>query len=371
MAELVPFGAAALRELLPEWRGLWAGARDREPFSHPDWVAAYLAAFEPAATPVVLTARLDGALIAVVPLIRESTILDGMPVRLLRALMNPHTFRVHLLTADGALQAPCAICDYLTSMPGWDVLAIPRFARDGFPDHLGHCTSCHGFPTMVLAQFATRYMLMPDAASARGDEPWLTDVRPELKKKLRKGWRQVLEEYRIEPALETHDAADPAQLARFYDIEASGWKGREGTAIKCAPDTLQFYNAVAQAFAAEGALRLHFLGVGNVTIAGAFSLVAGDQMFVLKWSYDETYSKYRPGNLLAREMLRDASQHGIRTVDLGSDADYKREWTSRTREHESLYVFNNTMYGKLLYAYRARLRPYVGELIRSARKRPA
>jgi hypothetical protein len=38
----------------------------------------------------------------------------------------------------------------------------------------------------------------------------------------------------------------PAQLDRFYDIEASGWKKREGTAVTCGRDTLQFYNEVAR-----------------------------------------------------------------------------------------------------------------------------
>src|SRR4051812_44187695 len=47
-----------------------------------------------------------------------------------------------------------------------------------------------------------------------------------------------------------------AQLDRGFAVEASGWKGREGTAIVSTPQTAAFYRAVAHAFHATGELRL-------------------------------------------------------------------------------------------------------------------
>ena len=363
--DLIAASSPAFEAVVPEWRALWVQAPDREPYSHPGWVAAYWAAFEPAAEPLVLTVRLRGRLVAVLPLIRESTVVDGMPVRLLRAPMNPHSFRVQLLTAsDVTMRTPCAICDHLACMGGWDLLSIGRFPRAGAADRLGHCLRCHGFPAILHSHSPTRFIAIPDAASGGGDEPWMQDVDGDLKKKVRRAWRQISQDFRSEPELETIDAADPEALTRFYEIEASGWKGREGTAIKCAPETLGFYNAVARAFAADRALRLHVLRVQGVAVAGAFSVVTAHRLFVLKWSYDETYAKYRPGQLLSREMLRDCSQRGLREMDLGEDAAYKREWTPRTEDHEYLYVFNRTLYGRLLYGYREWMRPALGRLRR-------
>lgn len=372
--ELVAASSPAFRELVPEWRALWVQTPDREPYSHPGWVEPYWAAFEPGAQTFVLAVRLDGQLVAVLPLIRESTVVDGMPVRLLRAPMNPHSFRVQLLTASGAtFRTPCAVCDYLAAMPGWDLFTIGRFARDGAADHLGRCLRSHGFPTILDSHFPTRYVAIADAATAGGEEPWLEHVDADLRKNMRRAWRRVSQDYRAEPVLETLDTADPAALARFYDIEASGWKGREGTAIRCAAHTLRFYDDLAGSFAADGIFRLQFLSVAGITLAGAFSVVAGSRLFVLKWSYDEAYAKYVPGQLLSREMLRDCSRRGLRGMDLGEDADYKRDWTPLTQDHEYLYVFNRTLYGRLLYGYRKWLRPGAGRLmkrVRSARPSP-
>jgi CelD/BcsL family acetyltransferase involved in cellulose biosynthesis len=361
---------AAFQLLLADWRALWTKAPDPEPFSHPGWVLAYVDAFEPSADLGVLAVRLAGTLVAVLPLIREFTLFDGMPVRRLRTPFNPHSFRVHVLTAAGPLlQIPCAVCNHLASMPGWTLLTIPRFAREGLADQLGHCLGCHGFPTVLHPHCPTRYVAIPDgAATGTGEEPWLAQVDRELKKKLKRASRQIAEDYRAEPVLETIEGAVPAALNRFYDIEASGWKGREGTAIRCAPETLRFYSEAARAFADDGALLLHFLRLEGITLAGAFSIVAGRRLFVLKWSYDEAYAKYRPGQLLSREMLRDCSARGIRAMDLGEDAPYKREWTPLTQEHEYLFVFNRTVYGKVLYRYRQRIRPIVGRMRRRWRR---
>jgi CelD/BcsL family acetyltransferase involved in cellulose biosynthesis len=370
ITDLIVGPSAAFTDLLPEWRALWAQAPDREPFSHPGWVQAYLSAFEPSARPVVLTVRLDGTLVAALPLVRESTIFDGMPVRLLRAPMNPHSFRAQaLVLADQPPQTPCAFIDHLSAMPGWDLLTIPRFARSGFADQLGHCAASHGFPILLHPHCPTRYIAIPARALDGGDEPWLADVDPDLRKKMRRAWRQIQQEFRAEPELETCEVAEPADLQRFYDLEASGWKGRAGTAIKCSPGTVRFYTDVAQAFAGERALRLHFLCVQGVTIAGAFSIIAADRLYVLKWSYDEEYARYRPGQLLSGEMLRDCFKRGLRTMDLGEDADYKRAWTPLTQDFEYLYIFNRTLYGRLLYVCREWLRPMIGCVLKRLRRR--
>jgi CelD/BcsL family acetyltransferase involved in cellulose biosynthesis len=365
VTDLVVGPSASFARLLPDWQALWAQAPDREPNSHPGWVQAYLSAFEPAARPAVLTVRIDGTLVAALPLVSESTIFDGLPTRLLRAPLNPHSFRAQaLVSAEQPKQAPSAIVDHLSSMPGWDLLTIARFACGGFADQIGKCAEDDGFPTLRHRHCPTRYVAIPERTASVGGEPWLADVDPELKKKMRRAWRQLQQEFRAAPELETCSAADPLALQRFFDIEASGWKGRAATAIKCAPDTLQFYTEVAQVFAAEGALRIHFLNAQGITIAGAFSIEAGGRLYVLKWSYDQEYARYSPGRLLSREMLRDCFERGLRAMDLGEDADYKREWTPLTQDFRYLHIFNRTLYGRLLYAWHEKARPAAGRLRR-------
>ena len=58
-----------------------------------------------------------------------------------------------------------------------------------------------------------------------------------------------------------------ALLTMVYEVEASGWKGREGTAIKQRPETLMFYNRCLRHWAESGVLRLFTLWLREELIA--------------------------------------------------------------------------------------------------------
>jgi hypothetical protein len=60
------------------------------------------------------------------------------------------------------------------------------------------------------------------------------------------------------------------QFARAA-LEASGWKGRAGTAISCSSDTERFYWHIARAFDAAGTLRISELSLDGELAAMALS----------------------------------------------------------------------------------------------------
>jgi CelD/BcsL family acetyltransferase involved in cellulose biosynthesis len=243
-------------------------------------------------------------------------------------------------------------------------------AQTGVASLMAGCLRCHGYASLIDRHLPARLFLVPDAATARGEEPWLDGVTPRMRRGLRKSTRRVVADFGVEPEFEVIDAADPDALARFFDLEASGWKGREGTAIKCSADTLTFYNDMAVAVARDGALRLHFLRIRGVPVAGSLSVVSATRLHVLKAGYAEEYATYQPGQMLLGAMLRDCMGQGMREMDIGDDAPHKRTWTSTIENHEFLYVFNRTLYGRLLYVYRAALRPALGRLFRRWHRSP-
>ena len=351
-------------DLLADWRELWRSDNTREPFSSPDWLLPYLQTFEPAVQPVFLHARVAGVLAAIMPLVREATMLDGMPGRAWRAPMNDDFFyRVGVLCRHGYETAVAsAFIDLLGASPGWDVVSIPRFAVGTLPSLMARIAAERGFPTLIRPDRQTRLVELP-GSGATAEQPWLAQVTPGLRKNMRRTQRQLREHLGADLVLERHEVATPEQLDRFYAIEASGWKGRENTAIRSAPATLRFFNQLAEHFVRERAFILHFLRAGAVTLAGGFSLIGGSCLYTLKWGYDESYARYGPGRLLTGAMARDSWERGIRSLDLGSDADYKREWTPHTRDHASVYIFNRSLYGRLLFAYRGLLGQGLARLI--------
>lgn len=85
----------------------------------------------------------------------------------------------------------------------------------------------------------------------------------------------------------------------FLRLEASGWKGRAGTAMAMRPGHGDFFLAVCRAFARRDSLDLVALrGAGRI-VAMQCNLRAGEGLFGFKLAYDETLARYSPGRQLA------------------------------------------------------------------------
>jgi CelD/BcsL family acetyltransferase involved in cellulose biosynthesis len=162
---------------------------------------------------------------------------------------------------------------------------------------------------------------------------------------------------------------DSRALERFYNLERSGWKGSEGTAIASRTSTRSFYDGVARAAEPFEYLCLHFLELGQETLATCLGLTYGGKYFYLKPAYNERYAHLGPGHLLINAILRDCVRRGLTEFDLmGHWAEYKAKWTSLVHPHAYLYVFRKSTYGRALHAVKFSILPSVKRLLRRSAK---
>jgi CelD/BcsL family acetyltransferase involved in cellulose biosynthesis len=138
-----------------------------------------------------------------------------------------------------------------------------------------------------------------------------------------------------------------AALEEGYRLEASGWKGRSGTAIVSRPETRRFYTEIARWAAEHGWLRLAYLRVGSKPIAFQFDLEAGGVIYHLKPGYDESYGRFRPGKILVEHVLRSAFERGLRRYEfLGAADPHKLEWAPAVHERLVFQAFAPTVGGR-------------------------
>jgi CelD/BcsL family acetyltransferase involved in cellulose biosynthesis len=104
-------------------------------------------------------------------------------------------------------------------------------------------------------------------------------------------------------------------LDRFFELEASGWKGRGGSAVLQDPAAHALYTSFAKAAAAAGWLRLRFLELDGVAVAADLSCALGGAEFLLKTCFDERLSRLSPGAVLRAEVLQAAIEEGSRRYD--------------------------------------------------------
>lgn len=129
------------------------------------------------------------------------------------------------------------------------------------------------------------------------------------------------------------DVDDPGEeqrlIADFLDLEASGWKGRNGTAIASSGGGLETATAVLHEARRRGRLSLLGLRVGGRLVAARSVLLAPPGGFGFKMAYDESelVARCSPGYLLELEGLRRMHTDdgllggGNRWLDTCADAD--------------------------------------------------
>jgi hypothetical protein len=92
-------------------------------------------------------------------------------------------------------------------------------------------------------------------------------------------------------------------VEQFLELEAKGWKGRNGTALSCRPGHDRFFHEVARGFADQGRLMFLSLEAGSTVLAQTTALVAGEGLFGFKRAYDEAFARWSPGALLDLDVI--------------------------------------------------------------------
>ncbi|MEN1972057.1 GNAT family N-acetyltransferase [Luteimonas sp. MJ204] len=93
-------------------------------------------------------------------------------------------------------------------------------------------------------------------------------------------------------------------LANFLQVEASGWKGRAGTALGADESRQAFLFAACQAAHARGQLHMLALELDGRPIAMKCNFVSGSQAFTFKIAYEEAHARHSPGVLIELFQMR-------------------------------------------------------------------
>jgi len=170
------------------------------------------------------------------------------------------------------------------------------------------------------------------------------------------------------------DGKDAAKLdlglADFFTIEASGWKGKGGTAIAQRPELVGFYTQIARDAAKRGALSLGFLELSGKRIAAHLSILHAGRHFLLKLGYDEAFAEFSPGQQLVHDAIEDACKRGLLEFDfLGPFMEWKADWETGFRSHAWLTIFRPTQKAVLVAGARFTAWPIARSLLGRARER--
>jgi CelD/BcsL family acetyltransferase involved in cellulose biosynthesis len=350
-------GRGGLASLRPEWDALLARGPVDLPFLRHAVLEAWLDSFAPArAELLVLAARgADGSPAGFAPLLLQRR---GGLVWLVSPA-NEHSCRVEWVLGQDASGAVAALWRHLRDRLRWDVLLLRDLPRDGPTSTLleplarGDAHPCGRWES----QRSPYLPLGPGAGQGRSTARFLANLRRRHRRLAELGPVAVLRE---------DGRGDVERTFReFLALEASGWKGREGSALALDERRAGFYRRWVEEAAERGALALRALTLGGRPVAMHLGLVHRGTYFLPKTAYDEALSAVSPGQLLHGEVLAECWARGLAELDfLGPDMAWKRDWGPEQRPHDWLYVYRPTPAGRTLHALRHRMRPFVKRLRR-------
>ena len=325
-------GVLGARGLAEEWDDL-AARTASTPFHRHGWYAAWWASFGPAAGRLeILTARREGKLVGVLPVVDRYGVLS--------APANWHTFVHGPLAQDEEAARElwarhldrCRFTAHVAHLPAADRAQLVGVAHDRRVTAVAD--------TMQRAPYIAIDGAFDDYAATR-DTRWLRQLESRRRKLTRAG----------ELRLEIHDGSEGAReldrvLTELFRVEALGWKSEAGTAIVSRPDTHSFYAALARWAASAGLLRVALMTLDGRTVAADLALEDERSHYFLKTGFDPELRKLAPGLILRRDMVARAFETGLQTYEfLGSADRYKLDWTDTVHEIDEVRLFPHTAGG--------------------------
>lgn len=312
----------AFAALEPEWDALAL-----TPFDRHCWYAAWWESFGAGRELAVCTVRRDRALAGVLPLVRDAR---GR----LASMTNAHTptFRP---VGDGVAVVRAALD---ARAPVLELQAVSDDARALFENESAPFVS---HPVHRSPWLAT------DGAY----EDWRKRTRPKGLERLR---RKMARDHEARFAIAERPADPAGQLERGLELEASGWKGKAGTAILSDEATADFYRRMAAAFHVRDELRLTEIELDGDLVAFELCLLAGRRLYELKIAYDEARRPLRPGRVLQLATIDWCyAQPDVDVLEMLGDAeDWKAPFSDDVHPHHELRVYPPTLAGRARYASR-------------------
>jgi CelD/BcsL family acetyltransferase involved in cellulose biosynthesis len=269
--------AAAISE---EWRTLSEHAAEDSLFFDPDFALAAVGTLGRGV--LVATWRgADGRLAALAPVTSARLGRIAPAMRLWS-----HDYGPLAMPLVDRQQVRPALRGLLSGLAGSGSLLLPDIWVDGaVAEAIRDFAAATGRPLIVLGE-KSRAML-----KAAGG----TDCRKLLSGRRRAEYGRQMRRLGELGKVAIESSEGPALFEEFLLLEAGGWKGRGGTAMREIAPIAAMARDIVAAKAAHGALRIFAIRLDGRVIAMLVCFLSGRSAYTWKIAYDETFARFSPG----------------------------------------------------------------------------
>jgi CelD/BcsL family acetyltransferase involved in cellulose biosynthesis len=328
-------GRDALEAIADEWDSWIDSSSHTATFSRPGWYLAWLDAFQPQRVAVV-TARSEGRLVGLLPLMRMRTDSRGL-----------YFHRVSPIAA-GWIDYQAPLVDRSLASEALPAMLDAAFCHFG---HRGtywwqHVPADDDSLQIIRAHLSSRKMPFAEEHDSAhrlrlhsvqfedAEKQWSknhrTDVRRQRKRLAEQGPVSLWQPSSIEEA-------DPV-LQDLFQVHDAKWLAQGYPGMFQNPVICELYRSLLRRLWGAG---LHFSTVkcGDTHVSFHFGFFSGGWVQWYKPTYRPEFSKFSPTKIHVALVIEDCCKNGWKGVDflLGADA-YKAEWANESLDVVSLHA---------------------------------
>jgi CelD/BcsL family acetyltransferase involved in cellulose biosynthesis len=353
LAEIIIGGSEIIGKIFAEWTALCEEGASNQPFFRPEWFASFVKNFENEF--MLLTVRRGGRLRAVLPLVKKTGRLHGVPARKLQAVFNANTQRfdlIHGADEDKRKETIEALWQEIKKQGNWDVLEMRLVQKDSWLKDLLALAESENYRTGIWQMDGAPFVTLPEGENKEKlIEDYFKSFSKNRRQTLGKKLRRLQELGNVEFSVTR--GYSPELMRKYFALEAQSWKARAGTAVTSDEKVARLHDDFARAVAERNALFIYELKLDGKTIAMYISIMYDRQTIGWKMSFDEEYARFSPGNLLLREVLKGCIENGSPELDMLSPAtDNKKFWATGEREHVAFYILRRGSLGSMLWKWK-------------------
>lgn len=314
----------AMRAIAPAWENMAAAAIEPNPFYEPWMLLPAIDSFGLEKSFRLVTVWNGERLDAVLPLERTKSF-KGLPLPALNSWRHRHCLLcTPLVRAEGAPETLAALIESLRTDAS--IVELKYIPNDG-PFY--RALTAAGVRCVVLDGYSR-----PVLRRAKNADTYINEfISRKERQELRRREKRLHEQGKL-----THVALERGgDVARWSDeflkLEASGWKGKEGSAMNCSEANRKFAIEVFTAAYQRGRLEMVGVDLDGKPLGRCTGFIAGDGAYAFKPAYDEAFAKFSPGIIAEVARIRNLHQRpGLQWMDSFTDANnsvMSRLWKDR------------------------------------------
>jgi hypothetical protein len=284
-----------------------------------------------------LLVRDNHSLVGVLPLIFTEKQTLGKSCTHLCTPANPHALSLDLLCSaeDREKVGTFVLQGIVAEFPDWFDLRCRRLS-DSSPLLFGLQSGVMDYRYSSYSDSRQSYV------TTTGDfQEYVRSLSTNFRRNLKRLSRKLQKLNDVRFAFLSGEDALPSWLDTFMAIEASGWKGSEGTAILANERAVRFYRTLVQRLYDRGWLEWHLLRCGDEVFAINMAVRMNGVAYLWKIAFDERHSSYAPGNMLLLKTIEHAfASPDIIEVNCVTYTAWNENWNMQQRPQYELTVWN-------------------------------